>query len=71
VFVFDSEVEAEKPVRNFRTNYVRYPGVTTVNEREIPDVTVPDMGSPYLVSTTYPVSAICSVEGVVAVTKCR
>jgi hypothetical protein len=46
--VFDSEMAAEKQIRFARTGYVRYQGVTTVEEREIHDVEVPEVTNPYL-----------------------
>jgi hypothetical protein len=48
LFVFDSEGDAEKPIRNFRTHFIRHPGVTIVAEREVHDVAVEGIDSPYL-----------------------
>ena len=48
LLVYDSESDAEGPIGNFRTEYVRNPKVRSVAEREIRDVVVPGTDRPYL-----------------------
>ena len=45
LLVFDSDEEAQRAVGRFRTGYVRYPGVTTVTERVVGDITVEGLDS--------------------------
>ena len=48
LLVFDGAADAERRIQSFRTSYVRYPGVTTLVEREVEGIAVPGVDGPYL-----------------------
>lgn len=47
LLVFDSDEEAQRAVGRFRTDYVRYPGLTTVTERVVDDIVVEGLDGTY------------------------
>ncbi|MFZ2058962.1 MAG: hypothetical protein WAV54_16275 [Acidimicrobiales bacterium] len=48
LFMYDAGADAEKPIRKFRTDFFRKPGMTVLAEREVDGAVVPGLDSTYL-----------------------